>query len=99
MAHDPKPAVARIRQFRGLMTNPDPHDLPPGAALVMDNVTTLVPGQLTVRKGHAETTFANEIADVASDIIAAWYFPTSLADFTVYVTASGLVKAGRNVTT
>lgn len=99
MPHDPKLGVARIREFRGLVTNADPHDLPPGAAQVMDNITTLVPGQLTVRKGHAETTFANEIADVASNVIAMQYFPTSLADFTVYVTASGLVKAGRGVTT
>lgn len=97
MPHDPKIAVAKIREFKGLVTNADPHDLPPGAAQVMDNITTLIAGQLTARKGHAETTFANEISDVASNVIAMQYFPTALADFTVYVTASGLVKAGRSV--
>lgn len=95
---DKKQPLAKIREFKGLVTNADPRDLPPGAAVTMDNITTLVPGALTVRKGHAETTFANEISDVSSNIIAMQYFPTSLDDFIVYTTASGLVKAGRRVT-
>lgn len=39
------------RRWRGLITNADAHDLPPGAAVLQTNLTCVVPGKLTPRKG------------------------------------------------
>ena len=45
-------------RWPGLITNADPHDLPPGGAVIQENLQSLAPGKLTVRKGfqHAGST-------------------------------------------
>lgn len=43
--------------FRGLVVNADPRDLPDGAATDQRNACCLTPGQLDVRGGIAEVTF------------------------------------------
>ena len=41
----------KATQWPGLITNADPHDLPPGAAVVQENFSSRVPGKLVGRKG------------------------------------------------
>lgn len=50
------PKVA-IKVWRGLMSNVDPHDLPPGATVEQVNITNIRPGMLTVREGFREVSF------------------------------------------
>lgn len=46
-----------IRDFPGLVSNMDPHDVPPGSGIVQVNACSLIPGQLTVRRGTAVLKF------------------------------------------
>jgi hypothetical protein len=56
---DPKRPVDRvaIRDFAGLATDSDPHDLPPGASREQVNVSAHRPGELQVRGGYRELQF------------------------------------------
>lgn len=82
--------------FNGLVTNLDPFDVPPGMAVRMQNVTTVVPGQLTARKGHAAATFSNAISSTTDEVVAMYYYPAIIADWIVYTLDSGAIKAGRS---
>ena len=53
----PTKQSVELRDFPGLVTNLDPHDLPPGAAQVQINVVSIVSGELQVRLGIKEVTF------------------------------------------
>lgn len=58
MGIDEKPkAKIEIRQFAGLVTNQDQHDVQPGAAKAQVNVTVSRPDQLDVRKGYRVVRF------------------------------------------
>lgn len=48
------------RDFPGLVTNADPHDLVAGAGANQVNVASVVPGQLLVRLGYATVQFETE---------------------------------------
>lgn len=52
-------ATLRFPKFLGLVSNPDPRDIPPGAAEDQENVSTRVPGKLSVRGGIQPYTFAS----------------------------------------
>ncbi|MBX6312829.1 MAG: hypothetical protein IRY99_07935 [Isosphaeraceae bacterium] len=56
---DPKrpEAVVAIRDFGGFVTNADPHDLPPGVAIVQVNATSVRPGELRARSGFKVVQF------------------------------------------
>lgn len=56
---DQKTAVDAVvmSDFRGLLTNSDPHGLPPGAAIVQVNAVAIRPGELRCRPGYAEVLF------------------------------------------
>jgi hypothetical protein len=44
--------MAVLKQWPGLFTNYDPHDIPPGGAVVQTNLMSLSPGKLEVRRGY-----------------------------------------------
>ena len=46
-----------IHDFPGLMSNRDPHDIPPGAAIAQVNCVPIRPGELRVRPGAALVKF------------------------------------------
>jgi hypothetical protein len=50
---DPKVPESQviIRDFGGLISNEDPHDLPPGAAIKQVNAQSIRPGELRARPG------------------------------------------------
>lgn len=57
-----QPARARVecRDFPGLATRPDASDLPPGAAVVQENLATTQEGALVTRPGCRAVTFEEE---------------------------------------
>jgi hypothetical protein len=62
MAANPNPSKAieaqvEMRDFAGLASYPDPHDVQPGAARLQTNVTSIRPGELTVRQGFKRVRF------------------------------------------
>lgn len=56
---DPKAVEGAVvmRDFPGLATNIDPHDLTPGSAQVQVNVTSNRPGELRTREGWRRVKF------------------------------------------
>ena len=95
MSYDrPKKKVV-IREFSGLLTNCDPFDATPNGALVMQDCHGLIPGQLTPRKGHAAVVFANAISATSAEVMATYFYPSSLADYVIYTLNDGLIKAGK----
>lgn len=95
MAFDkPKKGVS-IKSFAGLSTNFDPFDVTPNGALVMQDCHGLIPGQLTPRKGHAAVVFANAISATSAEVMATYFYPSSLADYVIYTLNDGLIKAGK----
>jgi hypothetical protein len=48
---------AEVGDFPGLQTNADPDDLPAGASTQQVNVSSLVPGELRVRRGLRQVRF------------------------------------------
>ncbi len=56
---DPKAPDSQVpmRDFSGLATYADPHDITPGAGRVQVNVVSSRPGELRVRQGYKRVTF------------------------------------------
>lgn len=90
--------------WKGLITDADPHDLPPGAAVVQDNAECIRPGYLDVRGGSREVWFENvtereggNVDDITTlpDLLAITAFnrPEGLLLFAM--DDDGLVTAGR----
>ena len=50
-------AAVVIRDFKGLMSNADRHDLPPGGAVKQVNVQTITEGELVTRGGIKKIRF------------------------------------------
>ena len=61
-AADPAQVEVKIEDFRGMATNADPTDLPPGLAAEQVNVGSLERGVLTLRRGLRPLTFDAEPA-------------------------------------
>ena len=57
MDRDKPLAMLPIRDFRGIMSNVDPHDLPPGAAVSQVNLVVIKVGEMRVRGGYRVVTF------------------------------------------
>lgn len=87
---------AIFESFGGLMTNADAHDLGTRYARTQTNMTSLVPGELRVRKGHTSVDFANEQASSAGNILAMCRYDVPHARFVVYFDSLGNLRAGRN---
>jgi hypothetical protein len=90
--------MADLRAWPGLATNADPHDIPPGAAVVQENAQCISPGKLTPRKGMRPVIFENvdsgTPADTA-DVIALSSFNTPQGSYVIFLNADGDVKWGK----
>lgn len=49
-----------IRDFPGLATRPDSLDVPPGGAVLQENLLSHAEGELTTRAGVKQVTFEEE---------------------------------------
>jgi len=56
----PAQTAVDVRQFQGMFSNADPHDLPPGMSVVQVNAAVIIVGQLQVRRGLRELKFDKE---------------------------------------
>lgn len=95
MSYDRPKKRVTIGTFGGLLTNADPFDIGVNGALVMQDCHGLIPGQLTPRKGHAAVVFANAISATSAEVMATYFYPSSLADYVIYTLNDGLIKAGK----
>lgn len=85
-----------IDEFRGLVTNADPHDLPAGAAQAQTNLQCLVPGKLTVRGGLVPVAYANATSATASNMISMFGTHRPGGEWVLYQLADGTLHAGRS---
>lgn len=85
-----------LMAFRGLMTNANPHSIPPGAAQVQTNVVCTVAGQLTVRKGMRAIAFANAITATTHSVLSMVEYARPQGTIVVYEDSAGNLKAGRS---
>lgn len=92
----PEPPVKRfnLMEFRGLVTNANPHAIPPGAAQVQTNIVCTIAGQLTVRKGMRPTAFANAVTATTHSVIGMVEYIRPEADYVIYQDSAGNIKAG-----
>lgn len=49
----------KIRDFPGLMSYPDPNDIPAGASTIQINIVSLRPGEMRVRGGYKIVKFVS----------------------------------------
>lgn len=54
-----KAPIAPYTEFKGLVTNANPHNIPQGGAVKQTNLTILRQGELEVRAGLREVRFDN----------------------------------------
>lgn len=87
-----------LMQFKGLVTNANPHAIPPGAAQTQTNVVCTVAGQLNVRKGMRPALFGNAVTGTTHAVISMAEYIRPEANFVVYEDSDGNIKAGRDVT-
>lgn len=83
------------KQFRGLITNADPHDIGVAASQDQTNMQCLVSGQIQCRGGNRPVIFQNGITQVQQQVIGMFYFQTPSADWCLFQTADGNVRAGQ----
>lgn len=59
---DPKKPDSKVRisDFPGYQPNVDPHDMPPGVAIVQVNAMSWKPGELRVRPGYKAVQFDDQ---------------------------------------
>lgn len=95
MAEQPRSRLP-VRDFKGLVTNEDSHDLAPGEMQVQRNLQIFSKGRASVRKGMAPVTFDNPASPTTAQVQSLTYFRIPGADLLVYQDSLGNVKAGRN---
>lgn len=78
-----------MKELMGLVSNVDPHDVPPGGFTVLENLQTTTPGQLTGRRGLIPVT--DRIAD--DTVLAITRFERPEAEWLVWETSAGAIKA------
>ena len=93
----PEKAEFRYTNFGGLQTNADARDIGAGA-MTLQNMTLIVPGQLTSRLGFEPVRFENETSTADADTLALTRFETSAYKFIVCQLSHGGVSAGRTPT-
>ncbi len=90
--------MPEMATWPGLITNADPHDLPPGAAVVQNNDFSHREGELRVRKGLGVVEFddpgSGSVVDSQVLCIAAMNHPH--AAYIVYLNANGQVRIAKN---
>jgi len=80
-------------QWPGLMSDVNPHDLPPGGAQIQDNFQCVKPGVLQVRKGLRPATFEEDTGATAQ-VIAAYGFRPPTRHYAAFQTSDGKVYLG-----
>lgn len=85
-----------IKTFQGRISNADPHDIPPGAFVEQDNLTCLIPGQLTVRKGSRELTIGNRSDYDAYQGLATYFLQRGESNWFLWQRSDGTIQAGQN---
>lgn len=86
----------QIRDFAGQASNPEPLDLPGGAAQLQNNVTTNIPGRLMPRLGISPVTYQNDqSADDGVRCIAAYNYQIPGDEFIIYLNSDGKLKQGQ----
>lgn len=93
----PEKSEYRFTQFGGLQTNADARDIGPGA-MTLENMTLIVPGQLTSRLGFEPVTWANDGATADADVLSLSRFETGAHKFIIYQLSHGGIAAGREPT-
>lgn len=83
----------RISEWAGLVTNADPHDLPPGAAQVQINLQCLTPGKLSVRQGLQVLSDYMPASPGTLALISVFVFQHPGGDWLITVDTGGVVKA------
>lgn len=73
----------RFDSFRGLETNVDAHDVGINGCVAMNNITTIIAGEMVVRKGHGTVTFSDSTPSPTKDIIAVYRFKPVRGDFII----------------
>lgn len=97
MPQDQVKSAIAFTSFGGLTTNGDARDISLGAVR-MENLSLVVPGQLTSRKGHSNVSFANGQADVLFDVIFMMRYESPSAGFVIYQLTDGSIRIGRTPT-
>lgn len=85
--------MAELRQWHGLISDADPHDIPEGAATEAENFSLSVPGKLKVRGGLQPITYSPAITAVY-DILAMYGWRPTAGSRAVYLDTNGDVYAG-----
>jgi hypothetical protein len=94
-----------IKQFVGRISNADPHDIPPGGFVELDNLTCIVPGQLTGRNGCRELLIDNrreysEDPPVAPydnvQGLASYFLQRGEANWILWQRSDGSIHAGKH---
>lgn len=87
---------AEARDWKGMVSAADPHDLPADALQVLENMQVLNRGELLGRAGYRRLGFlTGDTSNPSPSPVASMVnFQTPLNEFCVYQTDSGQIKAG-----
>lgn len=83
-----------IDRWLGRVSNRNAH-ADPNAPVEFENVQTVIPGAMCVRKGMVPVSFANATTASTANIIAAFRYERPEAELIVYQNADGELHAGR----
>lgn len=83
-----------IEKWPGRVSNRNQH-AEPTAPVEYENLQTIVPSSMTVRKGMLPLSFANATTASSANIIAAYRFERPEAELIVYENTNGELHAGR----
>lgn len=89
---DESPTVS-IRDFKGLISDADPQDIPDGAAVSLLNVQGLQRGALSVRKGIQKNTDYTASSPGTDDLVYACNYQHPLQDVLVTEDSAGVVHS------
>lgn len=81
------------RAFSGMQSGFDPHDLAEGGMQFQNNMTTVIPGQLTCRRGYAIQLFTTGSVTAGSPVISMYLFQHPIGQYVTYHDTSGNIRA------
>lgn len=87
---------ADARDWKGMISAADPHDLPADALQLLDNMQVLERGKLLGRSGYQRLALltGDSSNPSPSPVVSMYNFQTPLNQFLVYQTNAGQIKAG-----
>lgn len=86
-----------IDKWAGLVTNASPYAIPPGAAVTQVNIQILNPGQMTVRPGMVNMSWATHTG-TTSPVVSAFRFQAGTVETVVYQNSSGAIFVAKGPT-